>query len=374
MNLQHFDLRFAAALSLAFIGWSSDYAYGQTFLEKLESAVRERLNDPKQEVTQEELPGPQTTAVVPEPQSKLPSILDKSPAESAGSGVPAGAPPQAVPANPPAARIYLGLDAEGISGGGIGVLVASVTEGSPAWKAGFQPNDRISAINGFAIANLDGMVEQLNKTLPGQTAKFLVSRGGRNFELVAVLMQADLAQQIAGGPLLLGPTASPPEMNGPAWLGVLVNDLTPPFRAQFGTSVFRGAAVTNVTPNSPAAKAGILAGDTIIAIGPTTIDTARDLMAWMSAARPGQTTEVTYQRGIFTRQATLTLEVNPGTTEPRSAGRATVPNEASSASQEVAALQQEVSRLRLELQQASQRLELTQNRLQQVLNGLGKEE
>lgn len=71
-------------------------------------------------------------------------------------------------------RIYLGLEAEELTGGGIGVRVTNITKDSPAWKAGFKVGDRI--INGFAIANLEDMVKQLGKTSPGETVRFLVSR------------------------------------------------------------------------------------------------------------------------------------------------------------------------------------------------------
>lgn len=384
---------------------------GQGFLEQLEAKVRAQLQAVEGGQNAEgELPAPDSAAApAPRPTaqdaSNLPSILDR----------PAGAPivpdpvevPDTAPPSGGAGRIFLGLEAEEMPpGGGIGVRVTSVTERSPAWKAGFDVGDRVLAVNGFAIKGMDSMIEQLGKTSPGQTVKFLVLRGDRNIELVAVLMDAELATRINGGPLPIG------ELTGPAWLGVLVNDLTPSFRQQFGLTVFRGAAVTSVVEQSPASKAGIRAGDAIIEMGGQPMETARDLMAWMSTARPGQSVEVIYYRGASPYTATLVLEVTPenrhaaartvlpGSTQsatnqarvskpptnqlelapPPSSVPSIEPNQPAPPSRSpggetqnpsrVQQLENEVARLQAELEAATQKLEATQKRLKQIVEGL----
>ncbi|MCA9180819.1 MAG: PDZ domain-containing protein [Planctomycetales bacterium] len=458
------------ALVLIGLSLRGPQVYGQgTFLEKLEAAVRERLAEPSQsnqpsnnsptteQVTEEELPSPQATATgsgdATSNRPTAPTSILEGDAPSLRPGdrqVPSPTADSARENKAPAAsrRIYLGLEAEEITSGGIGVRVTKVTDGSPAWKAGFRVGDRIAGINGFAIANLDTMVERLGKTSPGESVKFLVNRNDRNMELVAVLMDAELASRIAGEPLANGMKSSPlpggptdlrsvdaPTDSTP-WLGVTVNDLSPEFRKQFGLTVFRGAAVTTVAANSPASKIGMLAGDAIIAVAGTPIETARDLTLWMSSARPGQKVEVTYQRGTAARTSALTLEVTPESravnraplSEPagsrpnrsavapagpvaEAAGEAplvpapstpnqiplrtpatslpteprvgdvvpnviptpVVPAVPESSTSEVAQLRQEVARLRAELEKAKQRLETTQNRLQKIIEGLGKE-
>lgn len=302
-----------------------------TFLEKLEAAVREQLNQ-KSDKNQEELPAPQLNKNTPAPATtNLPSILESRTAPSVSGTSPANAGPPVPPptgstqpletAPDPSAKsrqVYLGLEAEGIVGGGIGVRVSSVSKDSPAWKAGFQIGDRIQAINGFAIADLDGMVTQLQKTVPGQAVRFLISRAGRNRELVAVLMDAELAQRIESK------TASAGTL-GSVWLGVLVNDLTGAFRKQFGISAFRGAAVTGVTPNSPAAKAGIRAGDAIIEANARPIESADDLMSWMTQVRAGQKVQFVVYRGSNARVLDVVLEVEPNLTGGRTSSRVNLP-------------------------------------------------
>lgn len=91
-------------------------------------------------------------------------------------------------------------------------------------------------------------------------------------------------QRIAGSSIRVG-DLSAGDVDGPAWIGVMVNDLTPAFRNQFGLNVFRGAAVTSVSPNSPAFAIGMMAGDVaIVSIGGVAIETSGDLMKWMLTA------------------------------------------------------------------------------------------
>lgn len=324
------------AVAIAPVCSGDSYVYAQSsFLERLEATVREQLSNSstvdsndQNLASEEELPSP-PSAAEDKTQVSPPSILEDNAPVPSPTGVSA---PQTGTANvpPQSGRIYLGLEAEEIAGGGIGVRVSRVTENSPAWKGGIRVGDRISGVNGFAITNLDSMAEQLGKTAPGETVRFLVNRNDRNLQLVAVLMDAGLATSIAGGPLPIGQRpgsgsalsldgSQPPGTDiGAPWLGLSFADLTAEFRRQFGLSVFRGASVTSVAKQSPAAKVGIMAGDAITSIDGLPIENSRDLMLWLDTARAGQTVQVGYQRGTLPRTATVTLEVTP---EMRSANR-----------------------------------------------------
>lgn len=301
-------------------------APGQSFLQKLESVVRERLNESQLgEALNAEVARPAGAVGSEELPTPAPQV--EQPPNTAPSGT---VPDDAAAAAAAPRAIYLGLEAEEVTGSGIGVRVTAVTQNSPAWKAGFSRNDRIMAINGFAIADLDDMVQQLGKAAPGEAVKFLVLRGDRNVELVAVLMEAGLAERIAGTALPVGPdnalrTAGTSAEASP-WLGVNVSDLTTGFRNQFGLAVYRGAAITDVAPGSPAAKAGMAAGDAIISAGGLPIETAADLMRWINASRPGQNVEIKVQRGSSSRTIVLTLEVNPDQLRSRTAARSSQPN------------------------------------------------
>ena len=74
-----------------------------------------------------------------------------------------------------------------------------------------------------------------------------------------------------------------------------------------------GALVVAVQPTSPAAKAGLAAGDTIVKVNDTTITGASDLATALAGLKPGEnvTLSVVGTDGS-TRTVTTTLEQLPG--------------------------------------------------------------
>lgn len=289
----------------------------QSFLEKLEQAVREQLAQPpsgpgeqSNAGSSEELPAPKSQSGI---ERDAATAGKRAGSERVGSeqNAASSAMPPTTEGNSPASggQIYLGLEAEETIDGGIGVRVSNVTRDSPAWKAGFEVGDRILAVNGFAIANLSGLVEQLTQTRPGDSVRFLVNRLGRNLTLTAVLMDSQLAAALRGSPSVEDFES---ESLGNSYLGVRVNDLTSAFRSQFGISVYRGAAVSEVAAGSPASQVGIRAGDAIVEAGGRPIESADDLLSWVASTRPGQQAELIVYRGNFARSVELVLSAAPG--------------------------------------------------------------
>lgn len=291
-------------------------ASAQSFLDKLEKTVREQLQQPANpNAATEELPAPKADrSQVPPPAVGQPATPVGPPAGSVPSLAPS--PFNAAPASDSGASepgsIYLGIEVEAPIGAGIGVRISSVESKSPAYKGDLRVGDRILAINGFAIANIDNMVTQLGKTRPGETVKFLLSRSGQNLERRAVLMDAELAARIQN---------SQPVAAGKAWLGVQVNDLTDSFRRRFGLGVYRGAAIVEVTPGSPAAKASFKPGEVIADVNGTPIESAATLTRWVSSARPGERAEFLVYRGGKSRIVEIVLEADPSANDSRSRPR-----------------------------------------------------
>ncbi len=376
------------------------------FLDKLEAAVRAQLEKAQQTTPQdapqpstEELPTPAENGAKrkppadPTPMSpadEMTSILEMTPSTplivpnpidlSATDGRANGSARgnDKPPADDSLNQIYLGLEAEDPVGGGIGVRVTSVNRNSPAWKSGFQIGDQILAINGFAIANLDGMVEQLAKTLPGDTVRFLTRRGGRNVDLIAILQNSEVAEQIGANEL--------DNATRPAWLGVVVNDLTNAFRQQFGVGIFRGAAVTNVAADSPAALAGIKAGDAIAEVDGIKIESAAQLMAIVADARPGDVLRLQVAQGGFVKPMVITLasqnnsppssqrvnRINSSRAIPPIQRGPVEPQRDTDFAEREQQLLQEIARLQSDLDSANQRIAETEQRLNAIIEGLNR--
>lgn len=90
-----------------------------------------------------------------------------------------------------------------------------------------------------------------------------------------------------------------------AWLGVRAVDLDP-VRASL-MQVAGGAHLTEVTPDSPAAGAGLEKGDVITAVDDHDIDDASDLVNSLGDHQPGDRAVVEFRRSSEAHDATVTL-------------------------------------------------------------------
>jgi Do/DeqQ family serine protease len=80
-------------------------------------------------------------------------------------------------------------------------------------------------------------------------------------------------------------------------IGVGIQDVTPGLAEALDLAVDRGALVTQIEPGSPAERAGLAAGDVIVAIGGETVDSSADLRNEIGLVRAGGSVELTALRG-----------------------------------------------------------------------------
>jgi serine protease Do len=95
------------------------------------------------------------------------------------------------------------------------------------------------------------------------------------------------------------------------WLGISVSDIDPFLQQQFNLAVDSGALVAQVAGGSPADKAGLKAGDVIVAFDSKQIKGAQDILQAISAAKIGDKVEITYWRGDSKRTTQATLTQSP---------------------------------------------------------------
>jgi len=99
------------------------------------------------------------------------------------------------------------------------------------------------------------------------------------------------------------------------WLGVLIQDVTGELAESFKMKTPHGALVSKVLPDSPAAKAGIEAGDVITRFNKRDIATSSDLPPMVGATSVGQKIEVEVIRGGSKRSMVITIGQLPETDE-----------------------------------------------------------
>lgn len=90
-----------------------------------------------------------------------------------------------------------------------------------------------------------------------------------------------------------------------AWLGVEGDDVSPSLAERLGIS--GGALVSSVAAGSPAAAAGLQAGDVITQLDGKSIDSMSALVIGLRGRRPGDPVAITYLRGTDVRSCRPTL-------------------------------------------------------------------
>ncbi len=106
--------------------------------------------------------------------------------------------------------------------------------------------------------------------------------------------------------------------DGPAYLGVNIETLTPDLRSQYNFVPQQGAIVISVSAGSPAAGAGLQQGDVIVSFDGTAITGADQLATLIQADKPGQKATIGIYRGA--NQQTLTATLGSDTTSGAPSG------------------------------------------------------
>jgi len=148
-----------------------------------------------------------------------------------------------------------------------GVLVDSVTPGSPAAKADLHQGDVITAFGGKPIETGRDLAMDVADTPDGRTVGMTVWRDNHS-RSVDVTIRNQTGTQVAS-------TGTPDEMKP---VGMTLAPLTSDARDQYdiGSSV-SGVLVQNVTPGSNADESGVQAGDVIERVGDGAVHSPGDV-------------------------------------------------------------------------------------------------
>ncbi len=232
---------------------------------------------------------------------------------------------QSIVLNAPFGRSYLGVQTveiskENFSKFGLasvrGVGIDKVVENSPAASAGLQTSDVIVRFNGEEVESVTKLNRLISEVASDHTAKMIVLRGGSEREISVVMGKREVPQFQTGGVLgeLYGLPGIPefpraqlpqirefPPMRGGGggenvfiWrgdttrqIGVGVMPLTKQLGVYFGVADGKGLLINNVRENSPAAKAGLKAGDVIIEVESKEVKAMTDLLRAVNEKNDG---------------------------------------------------------------------------------------
>jgi serine protease Do len=153
--------------------------------------------------------------------------------------------------------------------------------------------------------NSGGALIDAEGRLIGINTAILASKSGGN-EGIGFAIPSNLALQIAEQLIQKGRVVR-------GYLGVLAQSLTPALAKQFGVPAdTRGALISSVKAASPAARAGLQAGDIVVSVGGQATQDSRDLMMQVEGTAPGTQVELEILRDGKREPYTLTLGELPG--------------------------------------------------------------
>ena len=154
--------------------------------------------------------------------------------------------------------------------------------------------------SGGPLVNLRGEVLGINSMIVGQGT-------GIGFAIPSSLARLVADQLISTGSVHR------------SYIGVGFQELTPELAAQFGVKLRAGALVSSVVPQSPAAQAGVQAGDVIVSVDGQAVVESRDLLRALLQTPVGAKITLGVMRDKKERSVPLVTTERPSTAHARAA-------------------------------------------------------
>jgi S1-C subfamily serine protease len=245
------------------------------------------------------------------------------------------------PATVRAAQGYLGVDVRDVPADQVAALklkeargaeIILVDHDAPAGKAGLREHDVVLQMNGQAIDGEDQIRKLLHECPPGKTITLIVSRDGQLITMTTQMSTKEEVERHAWAQHITvpEPQAPPSDTAGndsspaansptpaergnsfigtmvlnPSYTGAMLEQMSTQLADYFGVSSGLGLLVRSVQPDSPAALAGMRAGDVVVQADAKPVATPAD---WAKAIKDSHGHSLTIVVMRDKKQQTLTL-------------------------------------------------------------------
>lgn len=151
--------------------------------------------------------------------------------------------------------------------------------------------------SGGALVDIDGRLIGINTAI--------LSRSGGS-QGVGFAVPTDIARNVMQSLVAYGHVTR-------GYLGVGIQNVTPALADEFKLKDAKGALISEVTPDSPAAKAGFQDGDVVLEFNGKPVDDSQHLQLAVANVKPGTTVPVEVLRNGDKETLNVTVKQLPGT-------------------------------------------------------------
>ena len=201
-----------------------------------------------------------------------------------------------------------------------GAVITYVDQDGPACHAGLMENDVVVAYEGSKVEGPQQLQGLIHATAPEKTVTLTIMRNGQRKDMKVTLGSWNVMSHAVPA-IALGAPALPrpytPDLEIPSFTvlsarhGLVVESLSPQLSDFFGVPRGRGVLVRSVEGGSPAAVAGIKAGDIILKVNNETV---HDMADWQRGMHV-QATKISISIWRDKREQTVVMTVpGPGDT------------------------------------------------------------
>jgi serine protease Do len=145
-----------------------------------------------------------------------------------------------------------------------GILIADVSEGDPADKAGLKSGDIVTEINGKPVKDTHGLLLMIAEFPVGETIKVKIVRDGQEKVFPITIAERTEKSETAFA-----------QQSGEAF-GMTVQEITPEIAQHLGLSIKKGIIVVDVQEGSVAEEVGIQPQDIILSVNKIKITTMKE--------------------------------------------------------------------------------------------------
>jgi serine protease Do len=212
------------------------------------------------------------------------------------------------------ARGYLGVQPQAVTGDMVeqlglkstrGALLADVIADGPGAKAGLKPGDVVVGLNGKAVADNNQLTRDVGAVPPGNKVRLDIMRDGKQRTVDVTLEDRPDEKEVSSR----DSKDDDRDSEKGDLLGLTVKDLTPQLarRAQLDSTA-KGAVITDVASDSPAAEAGLEPGYVVVEVNRHPVGSVADYKKLARSLKKGDTALLRVRRGQQSAYVPLALK------------------------------------------------------------------